>query len=81
MSRRLLILPVLCLAVAGCFGDKKIEFPKPPPDKLVCPDEPAIPAEPVTDEDNATYLKDMRNSWAGCRSDVDWLRTWFRNLP
>lgn len=80
---RLPLIPAalaLLLTVAGCGEQKHIEFPKPPADKLVCPDEPAIPAEPVTDEANATYLKGMRNAWAGCRSDVDWLRTWFREL-
>lgn len=75
---RLLILPALLLSVAGCHGH--VEFPKPPADKLVCPDEPAVPSDPVTDEKNADYLKGMRNAWAGCKSDVDWLRTWFREL-
>lgn len=74
---RLLALPLL-LAVAGCAGH--VEFPKPPADKLVCPDEPAVPAAPVTDEKNGEYLKGMRGAWAGCREDVDWLRAWFKSL-
>lgn len=74
---RLLAVPLL-LAVAGCAGH--VEFPKPPADKLVCPDEPAVPDAPVTDEENGEYLKGMRAAWAGCRSDVDWLREWFKNL-
>lgn len=74
---RLLALPLL-LAVAGCAGH--VEFPKPPADKLVCPDEPAVPDAPVTDEKNGAYLKGMRGAWAGCREDVDWLRAWFKSL-
>lgn len=70
---------ILALAVAGC-ADKHVEFPKPPADKLVCPDEPAVPDAPITDEKNGEYLKGMRTSWAGCRSDVDWLREWFKSL-
>lgn len=74
---RLLALPLL-LAVAGCAGH--VEFPKPPADKLVCPDEPAVPEAPITDEKNGEYLKGMRGAWAGCREDVDWLRAWFKSL-
>lgn len=74
--RRLLALPLL-LAVAGCAHT---QFPEPPADKLICPDEPPVPPAPVSDENNAAYLKAMRTAWAGCRSDVDWLRTWFREL-
>lgn len=74
--KRLILIPALLL-VAGCAH---VEFPEPPADKLVCPDEPDVPAEPVTDEANGEYLKDMRGAWAGCRSDVDWLRAWFREL-
>lgn len=75
--KRLALIPLL-LAVAGCAHN--IEFPEPPADKLVCPDEPAVPAAPVTDEANGEYLKGMRDAWAGCKADVDWLRTWFREL-
>lgn len=77
--KRLILIPVL-LAVAACGNKQRIEFPKPPADKLVCPDEPPVPAAPVTDEANGEYLKGMRNAWAGCKSDVDWLRIWFREL-
>lgn len=70
---------ILALAVAGC-SQSHVEFPNPPADKLVCPDEPAIPDAPITDEKNGEYLKGMRTSWAGCRSDVDWLREWFKSL-
>lgn len=76
MMRRLL---AICLAasVAGCATTR---FAEPPADRLVCPDEPAIPDDPVTDEKNGAYLRDLRASWAGCREDVDWLRAWFREL-
>lgn len=73
-----IVLPLL-LAVAGC-SHPHVEFPKPPADKLVCPDEPAVPDAPITDEKNGEYLKGMRASWAGCKSDVDWLREWFKSL-
>lgn len=69
--RRLLVLPLLL--VAGCTHDLDI----PPADRLVCPDEPAIPSAPVTDSKNSTYLRGMRGAWAGCREDVDWMRAWF----
>ena len=75
--KRIAIL--VALAVAGC-GDKHIEFPRPPADKLVCPDEPAVPDAPITDEKNGAYLKGMRGAWAGCREDVDWLNAWFKSL-
>ena len=74
--KRLLALPLL-LAVAGCATT---QFAMPPEDKLVCPDEPAVPPAPVTDEANGEYLKGMRGAWAGCKADVDWLRAWFRDL-
>lgn len=73
-----LLIAALALTVAGCTPP--IEFARPPADKLVCPDEPAVPAAPVTDEMNADYLKRMRAAWAGCKSDVDWLAVWFRDL-
>lgn len=77
--KRILIVSALAIAISGC-GEKHIEFAEPPPERLTCPDEPAIPANPVTDEKNAAYLKSLRSAWAGCRSDVDWLRNWFREL-
>lgn len=73
-----LILP-LCLAVAAC-GQQHVEFPKPPADKLVCPEEPFAPDEPITDEKNAEYLKSLRASWSACKQDVDWLAAWFKRL-
>lgn len=74
--KRLLALPLL-LAVAGCATT---QFARPPADKLVCPDEPAVPPAPVSDEANGEYLKGMRGAWAGCKADVDWLRAWFDKL-
>lgn len=71
------LIVILLLVLAGC---KTTEFAEPPADKLVCPEEPEVPAEPVTDQKNATYLTEMRGAWAGCKEDVDWLRAWFRDL-
>lgn len=77
---RLILIPLL-LAVAGCAHDQtRPEFARPPADKLVCPDEPNVPEAPVTDEKNADYLKALRSAGAACRSDVDWLRAWFKAL-
>lgn len=77
--KRLLSIALL-LAVAGCAGKPHVEFPKPPADKLVCPDEPDAPEGEITDEKNGKYLTSLRRSWAGCREDVDWLRAWFKAL-
>lgn len=77
MKRLLLLIPILALAACG---QPHIEFPKPPPEKLVCPDEPAVPPAPVTDEANGEYLRKLRGAWAGCKADVDWLRAWFDEL-
>lgn len=75
-----LLLVGLLLAVAGCGEKPHVQFPKPPPDKLVCPAEPDIPDDPITDEKNAGYLKSLRVAGQGCRADVDWLREWFKAL-
>lgn len=80
--RRLILIP-LTLFIAGCGGH--VEFPMPPKDKLVCPDEPGAPIGDgpggrVTDEQNGEYLRSLRASWAGCKSDVDWLAAWFKTL-
>lgn len=78
MKRLVSLIALASFALAGCATTP--EFARPPADKLVCPDEPDVPAEPVTDEANGAYLKDMRGSWAGCKEDVDWLRAWFDSL-
>ena len=75
-----LLSAALLLAVAGCAGKPRAEFPVPPADKLVCADEPGVPDDPITDEKNATYLKSLRAAGQTCRSDVDWLRVWFKAL-
>lgn len=77
--KKLLLVPLL-LAVAACGVKPRVEFPTPPADKLVCPDEPGVPDDPITDEKNATYLKSLRAAGQGCRADVDWLRVWFKTL-
>lgn len=73
MKKLLLIAPLL--ALAGC-GAGHLEFPKPPLDKTRCADEPAVPAEPVTDAANGQYLKGMRGAWVDCRDTVAWWRDW-----
>jgi hypothetical protein len=75
-----ILIVAAALAVAGCGEKPHVGFPTPPADKLVCPDEPGVPDDPVTDAKNAAYLKSMR-SWGGaCKADVDWLAVWFKAL-
>lgn len=81
--RKLLIVGA-ALALAGC-GKAHLEFPKPPADKLVCPDEPGAPAREgpnggVTDEAAGQYMRSLRGSWQGCKADVDFMRDWFAAL-
>lgn len=68
----------LALSLAACGG--QVEFPKPPADKLVCPNEPYAPEGEITDEKNAAYLTAMRAAWNGCFSDVAWFKDWFAKL-
>jgi hypothetical protein len=77
MRRLAYLVALASVALAGC---ETTRFAEPPADRLVCPDEPAIPPDPITDQKNAEYLKEMRGSWAECKADVDWLRAWFRKL-
>lgn len=78
--KKILFAGLVALAVAGCGAKPRVEFPVPPADKLVCPEEPGVPDDPVTDAKNAAYLKSMR-SWGGaCKADVDWLAIWFKAL-
>lgn len=72
--RRLLIAPILLLCLPAAMCGERPRPGIPPADKMECPDEPAIPAAPVSDEANGDYLKKLRGAWAGCKADVDWLR-------
>ena len=74
--RTLALIPAL-ICLSAC---SHMEFAQPDQSRLVCADEPAVPAPPVTDAVNGRYLKDMRGAWADCRSKVDWLRAWFGEL-
>lgn len=81
--RKLVLIGALTLA--GCGGTTHLEFPKPPADRLVCPDEPGTPTTRgpdgrVTDEAAGRYMGALRNSWQGCRDDVDFMRDWFAAL-
>ena len=80
--KRVLIVVALAAAVAGC---KTFEVPRPPADKLVCDSEPDRPAGlgpngEVTDEENGTYLRDLRASGQSCRDDVNWMKSWFDEM-
>lgn len=90
--KKIALLALACLAVAGCGELHSI--PRPPADKLVCADEPGRPigsgpvyVDPtgverheITDEDNGTYLRDLRASGQDCRDDVKWFREWFDRM-
>lgn len=67
----LLLLTLLIVMTAGCKSQGGMEIASA---RLVCRDEPAIPADPVTDEDNGRYLRSMRGAWADCKSKLDWVR-------
>ncbi len=87
------LIALACLAVAAC--DHPVSVPRPPDDKLVCAGEPGRPVgsgpvytdsngverHAVTDEENGTYLRDLRVAGQSCRDDVKWIREWFRGLP
>jgi hypothetical protein len=91
--RKLLILG-LALCLTACVGETHLAFTQPPPDKLVCADEPGRPEgsgelytdangvqrHAITDDDNAAYLRDLRATGQDCRDDVNWLRDWFASL-
>lgn len=79
--RKLICLAAL-IALSAC-GPTHLAFTPPPPDKLVCAGEPGRPGvigQPVTDEQAAGYMIDLRKSGQSCRDDVDWLRDWFASL-
>lgn len=96
MRRSLLLLALvpLCLANGGGCGGTHLAFVKPAPDKLVCapdPDRPVgsgpqyvdpngVTRNQITDDDNGTYLRELRDTGQDCRSKVDWLRDFFANL-
>jgi len=80
--RKIVITLAACALVAGC---KTFDVPRPPADKLTCQEEPGRPAGlgpngEVTDEENGTYLRDLRATGQDCRDDVNWLRRWFDEL-
>lgn len=59
---------------------------RPDATKLVCAYEPDAPAPDaatgeVSDEQDAAYKYELRQSWFDCHSAVTWLRDWFDKLP
>lgn len=82
MVMKTLLAFALAATVAGC---KTFDVPRPPDDKLNCESEPGRPAGlgpngEVTDEENGTYLRELRATGQSCRDDVNWLRRWFEEL-
>lgn len=78
-ARLLLALPLSLISIACQEHPAKI----PPADKLVCDAEPGRPAGQgpdgaVTDAEVAGYMGDLRSAGQSCRSDVDWLRDFFK---
>lgn len=78
--KKYLAIALAGLILSGSSCNQNIEFPKPPADKLECPNEPYAPEGEITDAKNAAYLKSMRAAWAGCFSDVAWFKDWFAKL-
>jgi hypothetical protein len=92
--RYLILLAGLALSACATTKAPNVVVPRPPADKLVCSDEPGRPAgkgdlytdaegkqrRAVTDEEAAGYMVDLRAAGQSCRSDVDWLREWFKSL-
>lgn len=73
----------LTLALAACTHTG---VARPDSTKLVCAPEPDAPVpDPVTgevsDDQDAAYKLDLRQSWFSCHSAVEWLHDWFARLP
>lgn len=92
MRRLLCLAPALLLA--ACGATTHLAIVKPPPEKLICADEPGRPVgtgpsyvdssgvtrNAITDQDDAGYKGDLRNAGQDCRDKVDWLRDFFARL-
>lgn len=63
----------LSLLVAGCATIPD----RPPEERLTCASEPGVPPEPITDEKNGKYLRDLQASGADCRGALQWLKDFF----
>lgn len=44
-----------------------------PASRFVSKPEPAIPAPPVTDEENGNYLRGLHGALLDCKSKLEWL--------
>jgi hypothetical protein len=80
--KRIALIAAAALALSAC---QHTAVARPDASKLVCKDEPAVPAPDaagdVTDEQDATYKTELRGAWHDCYSAVGWLRDWFSKLP
>lgn len=78
-----LIAAAFVLSAGSC---SHVDVAKPDPSKLVCAAEPDVPmgqgpAGEITDEQDAAYKFELRQSWFSCHSAVEWLHDWFEKLP
>lgn len=78
------LAPVLLLANGGSCSS--VHIAKPSDAYLTCSDEPLAPeGDPatgaVTDEQDATYKRDLRAAWYDCRSKLQYVSDWSKKLP
>lgn len=52
----------------------------PPAERLVCDQEARVPDVVLTDTVVAQYIADLAKSGQSCRTQVNWLREWFKRL-
>lgn len=71
--KKIVLAAVMAITLAGCAHD----LVRPEQSRLQCADAPPIPDEPVTDEDNKTYLVGLYSSWENCHGAILWLRDYF----
>jgi hypothetical protein len=77
-----IIAPVcLALMVSGCSTQRVVTAIKPPPERLVCANEPDAPSGEITDAVTADYLIAIRGSWQDCSSSLKWISEYFDGLP
>lgn len=75
---------ILCVAfLSGCAASKKVAIANiqtPPADRLVCDQEARVPDGVLTDAVVAQYIADLAKSGQSCRTQLAWVREWFKRL-
>lgn len=52
----------------------------PPAERLVCDQEARVPEGVLTDAVVAQYIADLAKSGQSCRTQLAWVRQWFKSL-